>query len=108
MAAISANKEAKKVASQAKARSVGEIYEELETTEGQKKIYGLAKRRNRAIKVFTQIKQIKDGEGHILSDENEIKNRWRGYFEKLLNEENERSIFGEGTANEKETPGIGR
>ncbi|XP_063595885.1 uncharacterized protein LOC134772741 [Penaeus indicus] len=56
-----------------------------------------AKRRNRATKDFTQIKQIKDGEGRVLSDENEIRNRWKVYFEKLLNEENERRVFGEAT-----------
>ncbi|XP_063588916.1 uncharacterized protein LOC134766090 [Penaeus indicus] len=42
-------------------------------------------------------KEIKDGEGRVLSDENEIRNRWKVYFEKLLNEENERRVFGEAT-----------
>ncbi|XP_063600739.1 uncharacterized protein LOC134776918 [Penaeus indicus] len=106
-AAKSANKEAKKAVAQAKARVMGEIYEELETTEGQKKIYLLAKRRNRATNDFTQIKQIKDGEGRVLSDENEIRNRWKVYFEKLLNEENERD-FGECTSNKREMPEIER
>ncbi|XP_063600551.1 uncharacterized protein LOC134776734 [Penaeus indicus] len=102
-AAKSANKEAQ---AQAKARVMGKIYEELETTEGQKNIYLLAKRRNRATKDFTQIKQVKDGEGRLLSDENEIRNRWKVYFEKLLNEENEKRVLGEGTSNERETPEI--
>jgi len=44
----------------------------------------------------------------VLSDEKEIKNIWKVYFEKLLNEENERRVFGEGIANERETPGIER
>ena len=93
---------------QAKAIAMREIYGELETRNGQKKIYRLAKRRNKATKDFTQIKQIKDGDGCVLSDEKEIKERWKAYFEKLLNEENERKVFGEGTRNERETPGIER
>ena len=91
---------------QAKAQAVNNIYEELETPSGEKKIYKLAKRRNKATKDLTQIKQIKDEEGRILSEETDIKNRWKVYFEKLLNEENERRFFGEGVANERDVPGI--
>ena len=68
----------------------------------------MAKRRNKATKDFIQINQIKDGEGRVLSDEKEIKNRWQVYFEKLQNEESERRVFGEDIANERETPGIKR
>ena len=34
--------------------------------------------------------------------------RWKGYFDKLLNEENLRSIFGDGVPNEGLTQGISR
>ena len=34
--------------------------------------------------------------------------RWKGYFDKLLNEENPRSIFGDGVPNEGLTQGISR
>ena len=105
-AAKLANKEAKKAVAQAKARETGKIYEELETAEGQKGIYRLAKSRNRATKDLTQIKQMKNAEGFVLREESEIRNRWKVYFEKLLNEENERRYIEEGTENERETPAI--
>ncbi|KAK3894199.1 hypothetical protein Pcinc_002033 [Petrolisthes cinctipes] len=108
VAAKAAKKEAKKAVAQAKARAVNEIYEDLETTEGQKKIYRMAKMRNKATKDFTQIKQIKHEDGRVLSNEREIQNRWKVYFEKLLNEENERRVFGEGTVNVRDTPEISR
>ncbi|XP_013774375.1 uncharacterized protein LOC106459310 [Limulus polyphemus] len=107
-AARTAKKEAKKAVAQAKVNAVNDIYEELETPVGVKKIYKLAKRRNKANKDLAQIKQIKDEEGCVLSDETEIKNRWRVYFEKLLNEENERRVFGEGAANEMDAPEISK
>ena len=78
----------------------------METAEGQKGIYRLAESRNRATKDLTQIKQMKNAEGFVLREESEIRNRWKVYFEKLLNEENERRYIEEGTENERETPAI--
>ena len=72
------------------------------------KTYSLAKRRNKVTKDLTQIKQIRSETGEVLSNEQEIKARWKIYFERLLNEENGRRVFGEGTANERETLGIAR
>jgi len=103
-----ANKEAKKAVVRAKASAVNETYDGLETWEGVKKTYSLAKRRNKATKDLTQIKQIRSETGEVLSNEQEIKARWKIYFERLLNEENGRRVFGEGTANERETLGIAR
>ena len=103
-----ANKEAKNAVARAKASAVSKIYDGLETRKGVKKIYSLAKRRNKAAKDLTQITQIKSETGEILSNEQEIKARWKIYFERLLKEENGRRIFGEGTANERETLGIAR
>ena len=100
-AAKRANKEAKKAVPRAKASAVKEIYDGLETRERVKKIYSLAKRRNKATKDLTKIKQIKSETGEVLSNEQYIKAQWKIYFEKLLNEENRRRVFGEGAANEK-------
>jgi hypothetical protein len=55
-------------------------------------MYRLAKSSNKATKDLTQIKQIKNEEGCILSEETDIKNKWKNNFEKLLNEENERAF----------------
>ena len=72
-AAKRANEEAKKAVSRAKASAVNEIYDGLETRDGVKKIYSLAKGRNKATKDLTQIKQIKSETGEVLSKEQEIK-----------------------------------
>ena len=78
---------------------MNEIYEELETPEGEKKIYRIAKARNKATKDFTHIKQIKDENGVVLSNQDKIKKRWERYYENLLNEENFRIIFEDGIKN---------
>ena len=86
MAWKSAKKEAKKTVAVAKAKGMDELYEKLETPDGQKIIYKMAKSRNRATKDLTNIKQIKDRNGRVLSKEECIRSRWKEYFEKLLNE----------------------
>uniref|UniRef100_A0A8D9EVD2 Uncharacterized protein n=1 Tax=Cacopsylla melanoneura TaxID=428564 RepID=A0A8D9EVD2_9HEMI len=52
------------------------------------------KARDRATRDITYIKQIKSKEGVVLSDEEKIKERWREYFNTLLNEENPREVTG--------------
>ncbi|KAK3856231.1 hypothetical protein Pcinc_037429 [Petrolisthes cinctipes] len=59
-----ANKEAKKAVAQARAAALQDMYEELETKEGQKRIFKLAKERNRSTKDLTSIRQIKDENGN--------------------------------------------
>ena len=104
----SAKKEAKKTVAVAKAKGMDELYEKLETPDGQKIIYKMAKSRNRATKDLTHIKQIKDRNGRVLSKEECIRARWKEYFEKLLNEENPRRIVEEGTPLTREVPAITR
>ncbi|XP_067135012.1 uncharacterized protein [Centruroides vittatus] len=58
-----AKREAKRVVAQAKAGAYANLYEELDTREGQKKIYRLAKIRNRATKDISHVRQIKDTTG---------------------------------------------
>ena len=43
-----------------------EVYKELETPEGERKIYRIAKARDKSAKDFTQIRQIKDEQGVVL------------------------------------------
>ena len=54
------------------------------------------------------MKQIKNEHVVVLRDLDTIIGRWKGYFDKLLNEENPMSIFGDGVPNEGLTQGISR
>ena len=90
---------ARRKVAQAKSRAWDEIYGELETLQGQKKLFQLAKQRNKASKDLTQIKQMKDEQGHVLVQTDDIKKRWKEYFERLLNEENPRTVVGDGLPN---------
>ena len=61
-----ANKAAKKEVAISKAHAKDEVYKELETPEGEQKIYRIAKARDKSAKDFTQIRQIKDEQGVVL------------------------------------------
>ena len=79
---------------------MNELYEELETPEGEIKIFRTMNARDKATKDFSHMKQIKMEHGEVLRDLDMIIRRWKGYFDKLLNEENTRSIFDDGVPNE--------
>ena len=61
-----ANKEAKKETARSKAHAMDEVYTELETPEGERKVYRIAKARHKSATNFTQIRQIKDEQGVVL------------------------------------------
>ena len=87
---------------------MNELYDELETPEGERKIFRIVKARDKATKDFSHLKQIKNEHGVVLRDMDMIIERWKGYFNKLLNEENPRSIFDDGVPSEGLTQGISR
>ena len=66
------------------------IYDKLDSIEGQTIIYKLSKTRDRRTRELTDIAYIKDRNGTILMDEEEIKARWKESFETPLNVENDR------------------
>ena len=63
------------------------------TKEGESDIYKMDKIRERKTRDIGQVKCIKDGAGQLLVKDEEIKHRWREYFDKLFNGENESSTI---------------
>ena len=80
----------KREVARAKEHAYEELYDKLETEAGQKELYRLSKQRERAGKDVQLVKVIKDENGVLLSSEEDVRQRWKNYFEKLMNEENER------------------
>ena len=91
---------AKRAVAVARAESRQNFYEDLDTKEGQRKVFGIARQRDRATKDLVHIRQIKDEQGRILCNEQDVKQRWKSYFETLLNVENPRQIVEYGQPNE--------
>ena len=87
----------------ARAEAREEMYGELETVEGQKKIYKIAKSRGRKTMDQTHIRHMKGGNRNVLYKDNDIKRRWKDYFEGPLNEENLRIPSREGIQSKKKT-----
>ena len=81
---------------------MNELYEELETPECERKISRIAKAKD-----FTKNNQIKEEHRVLLRDLDKSLGRWKGYFDKLLNGENQ--IFDpDGVPNDGLTQRIGR
>ena len=55
---MQANKEAKKTVARSKAHAMDDVYKELETPEGERKIYRIANALDKSDKGFSQIRQI--------------------------------------------------
>ena len=81
---------AKKAVAMAKGRAYDNLYARLETKEGEKKLYRLARQRNRAGKDVQHVRVIKDKNGNVMVNSEAVLKRWKEYFEKLMNEENNR------------------
>ena len=76
----------------AKARNKAyeKLYEKLETKKGEKKLFNIAKQGNRQSKDVQQIRVIKSKTGEMLMEEEKVKQRWKEYFDSLLNQEDPR------------------
>lgn len=83
-------RKAKREVAKAKKKAYDELYEKLDTKEGEKDLYRLARQRDRAGKDVLQVRVIKDANGNVLTSEESVLRRWMEYFEELMNEENER------------------
>jgi hypothetical protein len=87
-----AKRSAKRAVSVAKGQDFDDLYQRLGTKEGED-IYRIARIRERKIRNINQIKCIKNGTDRLLVKDEEIKDRWREYFDKLFNGETEGPTF---------------
>ena len=58
--------------------------------EGEKELYRLARQRDRAVKDVQHVRVIKYENGNVMVNSEAVLNIWKEYFEKLINEENNR------------------
>ena len=80
---------AKKAVAMAKGRAYEDLYARLETKEGEE-LYRLARQRDRAGKDVQHVRVLKDDNGNVMISSEAVLKRWKEYFEKLINEENDR------------------
>ena len=84
-----AKKNAKRAVSGARGKAYDELYEKLGTKEGEMSVYKLTKIRERKTRDLNQVKCIKDEADRVLVKDEEIKKRWRDYFDGLFNDGSE-------------------
>jgi hypothetical protein len=88
-----AKKTAKRAVSEARGRMYDGLYQWLGTKEGENDMYRMVKSRERKTRDIIQVKCIKDGTERLLTKDENIKNRWRKYFDKLFNEDSVSSFI---------------
>ena len=74
----------------AKGCAYDDLYARLETKEGEKELYRLARQKDRAGKYVQHVKVIKDENSNVMVNSEAVLKRWKEYFEKLMNEKNNR------------------
>jgi hypothetical protein len=77
----------KQVVSEVRGQIYDGLYQRLGTKEGEKDIYRMTKSRERKTRDIVQVKCIKDETERLLTKDENIKNMWREYFDKLFNED---------------------
>ena len=81
---------AKKAVAMAKGCAYDNLYARLKTKEGEKELYRLARQRDRAGKDVQHVRIIKDENSNVMVNLEAVLKRWKEYFEKLMNKENNR------------------
>ena len=74
----------------AKRRAYEDLYTRLETKEGEKDLYSLNRQRDRADKYVQHVRVMKDENGNVIVNLEAVLKRWKEYFQKMINEENDR------------------
>ena len=81
--------EAKRCIARVQAEVMKKQAETLDSKEGRQNIFRIAKQKKKERKDITGTNCLKGDNGELLVSEEQVSGRWREYFEKLLNEENE-------------------
>jgi hypothetical protein len=82
-----AKKTAKQMVSEVMGQMYDGLYQWLDMKEGENNIYRMAKSQERKTRDIIQVKCIKDVTEWLLTKDEDIKNRWQKYFDKLFNED---------------------
>jgi hypothetical protein len=88
-----ASRNAKKIMREVRGHAYMELYRKLDTKESENNVYKMTKLRERKTRDFNQVKYIKDEADRLLVKDEKIKNRWREYFDKLFNDESEKTAI---------------
>ena len=72
---IEKRREAKRAVAKAKDQACNDLYEKLESKEGEKEVYRIAKQRDRTGQDMQQTRLVKDVDGNILSEDRLVRNR---------------------------------
>ena len=86
---LKAKREAKKAVAHAKQKERQSLANMLETEEGKKKVFRIAKQMRDERRDVLSINCLRSGNGKVLMEPERVKNRWKEYMERLLNVENE-------------------
>ena len=84
-----ANGIAKRCIARVQAEVMKKQVETLNSKEGRQNIFKIAKQKKKERKDITGTNCLKGDNGELLVSEQQVSDRWREYFEKLVNEENE-------------------
>jgi hypothetical protein len=80
-------KTVKRAVSEVRGQMYDGLCQRLGTKEGENDIYRMPKSRERKMRDIIQVRCIKDATERLLTKDEDIKNKWREYFDKLFNED---------------------